>query len=85
MKSFPAKLAHERLVSRVDARVRVKGGAAVEGFPALITLVRFFLEKVQKQKEKFYAAWQKLRRTLRRVCDVEEQQWRNTSVSSLVS
>lgn len=52
MKPFPAKLAHERLVSRVDARVRVEGGAAVEGFSALITLVRFFLEKVQKHKTK---------------------------------
>lgn len=45
MKSFSAKLAHERLIPRVDARVRVESGAAVEGLPALITLVRFFLEK----------------------------------------
>lgn len=43
MKSFPAELAHKRLVSRVDARVRVERGAAVERFAALVTLVRFFL------------------------------------------
>lgn len=43
MESFPAELTHERLVSRVDARVRVERGAAVEGFPALVTFVRFFL------------------------------------------
>lgn len=43
MESFPAELTHERLVSRVDARMRVERGAAVEGFPALVTFVRFFL------------------------------------------
>ena len=43
MEAFPAELAHERLVARVDARVRVERGAAVEGFPALVTFVRFFL------------------------------------------
>lgn len=43
VESFPAELTHERLVSRVDARVRVERGAAVEGFPALVTFVRFFL------------------------------------------
>ena len=52
MESFPAELAHERFVSRVDARVRVERGAAVEGFPALITLVRFFLEKKKKKEHK---------------------------------
>lgn len=49
MKSFPAKLAHERFVSRVDARVRVEGGAAVESFPTLVTLVRFFLSKRKRR------------------------------------
>lgn len=44
MKPFPAKLTHEGFVSRVDARVRVEGGTPVEGFPALVTLVRFFLQ-----------------------------------------
>lgn len=51
MKSFPAKLAHERFVSRVDARVRVERGAAVERFPALVTLVRFFLKKKKPKKK----------------------------------
>lgn len=45
MKSFATKLAYEGFVSGVDARVRVEGGAAVEGFAALITFVRFFLKK----------------------------------------
>lgn len=53
MKSFPAKLAHERFVSRVDARVRVEGGAAVERFPALVTLVRFFLSKEKREKSEY--------------------------------
>lgn len=53
MKSFSAKLAHERFVARVDARVRVEGGAAVEGFPALVTLVRFFLKEI-KSKTNMY-------------------------------
>lgn len=52
VKSFSAKLAHERLVPRVDARVRVEGGAAVEGLPALITLVRFFLEKKTQEADR---------------------------------
>lgn len=43
MKSFPTELTHERFVSGVDARVRVEGGTPVEGFPALVTLVRLFL------------------------------------------
>ncbi len=63
MKSFPAELAHERFVSRVDARVRVEGGAAVEGFPALVTLVRFFLEKKKEDKKHYDGVklhiWQK--------------------------
>lgn len=45
MKTFPAELADEWFVSCVDACVRVEGGAAVEGFPALVTLVWFFLLK----------------------------------------
>lgn len=44
VEAFPAELAHERLVSGVDARVRVERGAAVERFPALVTLMRFFLQ-----------------------------------------
>lgn len=57
MKSFPAKLAHERFVSRVDARVRVESGAAIKGFPALVTLVRFFLEKIKKSGRQILSRW----------------------------
>ena len=45
VESFPAELADERLVSGVDACVRVEGGAPIEGFPALVALVRFFLQQ----------------------------------------
>lgn len=50
VKSFPAELAHKRFVSRVDARVRVERGAAVERLPALVALVRFFLEEKRRQE-----------------------------------
>lgn len=50
MESFPAELAHKRFVSRVDARVRVECRAAIEGFPALVTFVRFFLRHNNKMR-----------------------------------
>ena len=43
MEPFPAELAHERLVSRVDADVRIERGASVERLPAVVAFVRFFL------------------------------------------
>lgn len=52
MESFPAELTHERFVSRMDARVRVERGAAVESFPALVALVRFFLGNNKKEEKK---------------------------------
>lgn len=43
MEAFAAELAHEGLVARVDADVRVERGAPVEGLTALVTLVRLLL------------------------------------------
>ena len=48
MEAFPTELTHEGFVPGVDPCVCVERGAAVEGFPALVTLVRFFLQKYTK-------------------------------------
>lgn len=45
VEAFPAELAHKRLVSRVDAHVRVERGAPVERLPAVVALVRLFLRR----------------------------------------
>lgn len=43
MKPFPAKLADERFVARVDPRMRVQRGAPVKRFPALVAFMRLLL------------------------------------------
>lgn len=54
MESFPAELTHEGFVPRVDARVRVERGAAVEGFPALVAFVRFFLRHNKRDNRDYF-------------------------------
>lgn len=44
VEAFPAELADERLVARVDADVRVERGASVERLAAVVALVRLLLQ-----------------------------------------
>lgn len=51
MESFTTELADKRFVSCVDADVRVECGAPVEGFSALVALVRLLLNKPRPNKQ----------------------------------
>lgn len=50
METFATELTDKRFVSGVDACVCVERGAAVEGFSALVTLVRLFLQKRREER-----------------------------------